>query len=148
MVELCYMVNCDQEAKFTEEEVLVLMNGILGSDSERDRGGPSKQSKKSPSLRENIYSAIGKKENKELDAETIKDEFIKFIFQRISSMKDINTNYNLFNEFFTVYERLARQSNCLLGLESGLVNRFKSFLMGIIVSNKRAYLVKFDVIET
>ena len=139
------MVNCDQDAKFSEEEFLILMQGILGSSGEKDKKvSKSKASKHSP-LPESIYPYLGKRESKEIDAENLKDSFIKFIFEQISSTKDYTANNNHFNEFFGIYERLARDNNCLLGLESGLVTRFKSFLQGITVSNKRAYLVKFDV---
>jgi hypothetical protein len=141
------MVNCDVDAKFSEEEFLVLMQGILGYNSEKDKASNMKSMKNRSSHLESPFLKIGNKENNDFDVDSVKDSFIKFIFQKICSMKDISVNNNTFNEYFSLYERLSRDNNCLLGLESGLVNRFKSFLLGITISNKKAYLVKFDVLD-
>lgn len=140
------MVNCDFDARFTEEEFLVLMQGIIGFNSDKVAPTKSQKTQFLQGPRDNNFFFVGKKEMGEIDSETIKESFIRFIFERTSMIKDLSFTNNTFTDYFSLYERLGRDNGCLIGLESGLVNRFKSFLLGISVSNKKAYLVKFDVV--
>lgn len=143
LMNLCYLVKSDPDAMFSEEEFSIIAGSILGMTGSieiktKDANGSaiSIDSADIPQL---------KSTGKPAESEMTKRKFVQSIYKWVSSDKHTRKSEATIQQFFLIFQDMARQNNSNFEYDFILVSRFKNFLMDITNRNKKAYLVKFDV---
>lgn len=143
LVNLCYLVKCDPDAKLTEEEFMVIAHGIMGGGGDLDILDVSGHSDNDLEMLKNPSEF--KAGRKDTDSDSIKIKFISSIYYWVNQNKHIKKNETTIQQFFNLYQVMARLNAARFDYDFGLVSRFKNFLLDITNKNKKAFLVKFDV---
>lgn len=143
LMNLCYLVKCDPDSKFTEEEFMIISRGILGGSGDIDIFELDSIMENDMNLHKTQQNS--KKQKKNIESELIKKKFISSIYAWVSYSKQIKKNETTIQQFFNLFLEMARLNSANFDYDFGLVSRFKNFLLDITNKNKKAYLVKFDV---
>ena len=151
LLNLCYLVKCDQEATFSKEEFTVLAEGILGDQVSHDSTKFHKEHHPDfsgiPKSNEGGYRKMGlyRKTDEVKEGSGDRDNLIGFIYDRITSIEGSKKNDKSIDRFHALFEARGEQNNSKMSYDRGLIDLFNDFIMDITGKNKKSYLVKFEV---